>query len=418
MFLSSRLNLCVALSLFLTLACGFAGEPNPAMPPNPLDQKVKDAVEKGKAFLLAKADGTGLFEGQYKDKIGSAALVVCALRKAGVPPEHEAIKKTIERIYIYADSKMDADSKMTYDCGLCLLALDAVNHPSDPNYAPTLDLKAKTAAEKLAFQLLKSRGPRGGWFYFGKTDGDMSTSQYGALGLWAASRLGIPIQPPIWDGVAVYVLRVHQKENGGFSYHDQIKKADPAIPSITAAAIGTLALAFRQSSKKEIVREIVIDDYDKDKKTEKKTITVETKKPNTELEKAIERGFAAWAGMGFDQKNAYYWYAAERACTLTNTKMLGKLPWFETLANQILPLQKDDGSWINGHDATCDTSWALLALTRSTGQMIHKTDEYDYNGASKPAAAKPDAPKPEAPKSPPPPETKKPEPNKPKPVDE
>lgn len=416
MFLSFRIQLGVALCACLTLPVCFAGEPNPAMPPDPLDQKVKDAVEKGKAFLLAKADGTGLFQGEYKDKIGSAALVVCALRKAGVPPENEVIKKTIERIYAYADSKMDADSKMTYDCGLCLLALDAVNHPSDPNYAPTLDLKAKTVAEKLAFQLLKCRGPRGGWFYFGKSDGDMSTSQYGALGLWAASRLGIPIQAPIWESVAVYVMRVHQKENGGFSYHDQIKKAEPAVPSITAAAISTLALAFRQSSKKEIVREIVIDDYDKDKKTEKKTIAVETRKPNTELEKAIERGFAAWGVMGFDQKNAYYWYAAERACTLTNTKMLGKLPWFETLANQILPLQKDDGSWINGHDATCDTSWALLALTRSTGQMIHKVDDYDY-GASKPAAPKQDPPKPEASK-PALPETKKPEPKNPKPADE
>lgn len=371
-----------------------------------LEQRVNDAVEKGKNYLLGLADGKGHFTGEFQDKIGSTALVVCALRKCGVPREHEAIKKAVDRIYEYADTRLEGDQKEVYDCGICLLALDAISQSDDHDYGPTVDTKTKAAAAKLAMALYNSRGNRGGWWYFGKTDGDMSCSQYGALGLWAAVRLGVPIPQQVWDSIAMYVMKVHQKGDGGFSYHDQIKTAEKSTHTITAASIGTLALALRQSTKKEMVRQVVIDDYDKDKKVEKKTIEVESKKPQTEVEKAIEKGFTWWKGNGYDQKNAYYWYAAERACTLTGTKLLGKDPWFDVLAEQILKEQKPDGTWIAGRDATCDTSWALLALTRATGQMIKK-DNYDYTGKSSKAVVK-DTPKVEAAAAKPPAE-KKPE---------
>ena len=49
--------------------------------------------------------------------------------------------------------------------------------------------------------------------------------------------------------------------------------------------------------------------------------------------------------------------------------------------------------------------------------MVHKVEEYDYNG-NPGATAKKDPPKPEAPKAPPAPEAKKPPEKKPKPADE
>ena len=338
-----------------------------------IDQQIADAVEKGKTYLIGLHNGAGAFEGTHKDQIGSAALVVCALRKAGVPPEHEAIQKTLEKIYAYADSKLDADYKLTYNAGICLLALDAIFHTDDAAYDAKPNTKMKSAAEKLAFALFRNRGPRGGWWYVGKKDGDMSCSQYGALGLWAASRLGIPIPANLWDTVAVYVMKVHQTMGGGFVYRER----DKPSKSITAASISTLALALRMSTTKEVIREVIVEDYDKGKQVEKQTITVEVKKPKTEVEMAIERGFKWWKQVGPLENNAYYWYATERAYTLTNTQQIDGKPWFEMLATQqILPQQKPDGSWSAGQEPTCDTAWALLALTRATNQMVHNEDAY------------------------------------------
>jgi hypothetical protein len=326
-----------------------------------------------------------------------------------VPADNDAIKKVVERIYAYADSRMDADHHEVYDVGLCLLALDAVQHTDDADYAQAPDKRMKSCAEKLAFALFRNRGPRGGWYYFGKTDGDLSNSQYGALGLWAATRLGVPMPNGLWDSVAQYVLRVHQKDVGGFTYHDRIRKDAPTV-SMTAAAIGTLALAFRQSTKKEIVREAppVTEDYDALQIGERKAARAPAPvkpKPMTEIEMAVERGFKWWVTPGFVQKDAYYWYATERAYTLTNTQTQAGAPWFEALAQQILPEQKADGSWKENWDVTCDTAWALLALTRATKQMVRIEDDYEKAerlAKEKKKAAGADAPPAEAAK----PETK------------
>lgn len=373
------------------------------------DKAVKEAIQRGKDYLLARQDANGIFEGQYKDQVGNTALVVCALRKAGVPADHEAIKKALPHILKYADSNYAGDSKVTYNVGICLLALDALHGSRADAYgAAAPDKQIKSAAEKFAATLLRSQGSRGGWHYFGKRDGDLSCTQYGGLGLWAAERLGVPIQRGVWDFLSQYAMKVHQDEGGGFTYGDAIKKSAKPTHSMTAAGIGTLALALRQATKKEMVRETVLDNYSDGKKTEKKTEVVEARKPQTEIEKAIEKAFTALRALDFDSKNAknaYYWYALERACALTGTQQLNGAPWFEVLSKQILTEQKPNGSWINGHDATCDTAWALLALSRATEQMIHPGSSDSGSSASgspasKPAAKKAEEGKPTTPSAP------------------
>ena len=342
-----------------------------------LDAQIKTAIEKGTNYLRKRHDGHGFFEGEFKAEIGSAALAVCALRKAGVPPDQEVIQKVLNRIHAYADRASFDSGYTTYNVSLCLMALDAAQHAEYPGTTQSPEKQTKTSAEKLTAILIRDRGPRGGWIYSGRGDGDLSNSQYGILGLWSATRLGVKIPKELWPSIANYVMTVHQQGNGGFTYL-QRGSGDSSTVSMSVAGISTLALAYREAQGNEIARERppVGDDTAPIIGLRKAPLPT-AKMPMAEVELAIDRAFKWWEKSDFAVTDAYCWYAAERACTLTNTQRLNGKPWFSALARFILPFQNADGSWMQGRDVTCDTAWALLALTRSTQQMVRMEDDYE-----------------------------------------
>jgi len=165
--------------------------------------------------------------------------------------------------------------KLTYNAGICLLALDAISHTDDA-YGAMPNTKLKSAGENSPWHsfAIAAREAVGGTTEKGR--------RYVLQPVWSARLVGCfaaghSHSGELWDSVGMYVIGAHQKDTGGFSYHDKSPR-DPPTRSITAASIGTLALALRMATKKEMVRETIVDaDYDKDKKVEKQTITVEVK---------------------------------------------------------------------------------------------------------------------------------------------
>ena len=112
----------------------------------------------------------------------------------------------------------------TYDAACLLLAL--VEHDAFGNHDWILELSDQ----------LKGWQANGAWGY--PAGRDLSNTQFGALGLWAASRAGVKVDASVWEDLALAVLE-HEGRKGGFSYGYE---APTPTASMTAAGLGTLAL--------------------------------------------------------------------------------------------------------------------------------------------------------------------------------
>jgi hypothetical protein len=92
--------------------------------------------------------------------------------------------------------------------------------------------------------------------------------------------------------------------------------------------------------------------------------------PQSDIEKAIERGFAWIEKQGFEDLNPYYLYSLERVCTLTKTQQIAGVDWYESLAAKIVAQQQGDGAWQSHWGSTVATAWTLLFLSRSTEKQF------------------------------------------------
>src|SRR6185436_4565302 len=90
--------------------------------------------------------------------------------------------------------------------------------------------------DELAAFLLAHREKSGEFGYPG--GGDLSNTQFAALGLRAAAKAGVVVPVDVWEGLARAVLQ-HQCKDGGFSY---TLGDGHATDTMTAAGVGVLAI--------------------------------------------------------------------------------------------------------------------------------------------------------------------------------
>ncbi len=189
---------CVAT--LMTALLILAGSASPASAASPAD--VKAAIAKGASFLRVVAG---------KSHGGEKTLVALALLKSGAAPDSPEIREALDEVLKkFGDGKYQAGGHHIYEAGVeatLLTDLDA------ERYKPQIQL--------LADYIVGQQKNTGGWDYPSghpaDSPGDTSVIQYALLGLWAAERAGVKVNPLVWQRTLEWHAQ-YQSKDGGFAY--------------------------------------------------------------------------------------------------------------------------------------------------------------------------------------------------------
>jgi hypothetical protein len=259
--------------------------------------------------------------------------------------------------------------------------------------------------------ILDEQSSDGDWDYLSRKVGDTSMSQYGLLGLWAASRAGIEIPPAAWDRSAGWHLR-KQSGDGGFAYHPGIQEGPgngASTHNMTAGGTGSLLIArmhlypnakdgpwakSKRSAQKKKLKLGVLQQrkFEEPPQGQAPPGQAPQKKPKIKvpvnfspktsrggIDSAAKRGLG-WLTQRFQavstaEHKLYYYYTMERMTSLANVEKMGDHDWFDECATAVLQMQKPDGSWHTFSGATVGTSFAILFLTRSTLKTLRRSPQ-------------------------------------------
>ena len=270
---------------------------------------------------------------------GELALLCLAGLHDGLRTDEGPLQRALARLG-------RAKPKQTYDLALRLLVLqECTTFPGRQKLAKA-DFK----------KLLKHRCDEGAFQYHERPGGwDLSNTQYGALGLRAASAMGLPVRREVWTKLAREVSR-SQAPDGGFCYTPRVSSWDP-YPSMTVAGVAVLA----------ICRQALGD----------------TGKHVKELDRRIEQAWA-WLdqhkdaiGSPQERWSHYFHYGLERAAILCDvTKVGGRTDWYAKGAEMFVEEQLSGGGWSSSSDGhpghhlsnrrgdSVPTAFAILFLRR------------------------------------------------------
>ena len=358
------------MGLTLSVSLGMAADRSP---------EVDAAVQKGMSFLRSQPSLDH-----------EAGLTIYALIAAGEPPNSPAVKKLVDQLLkkFTPEGGYVAGGHHVYAAGIDAMGLTAANREL---YQPQIQL--------VADYIMKDQRANGSFDYSGaQFGGDTSISQYGMLGLWAASRAGIKIPLKVWDQTAIWHMKTHLKE-GAFGYHPLGGEAHPSH-SMTVAGVGSLCIArifLTDPSQSGVDLSETPDETAKPKKKDTKAFGVLEKLTPTETaptdaapkvdpvdnyKPVVSRreldghigGGMAWLSKHYtiDKPTGwpiYYLYGLERAGALTSVEKLGGRDWYKEGSDHLVKTQKPDGSWYDQSGAIASTSFGLLFLTRATEKI-------------------------------------------------
>lgn len=349
-FAYGQLHSIGRLRLAVTNASGAVGAAGVNGGLSKLDVAINEAIDRGVGYLTEQQDLDGSWAGDRNHyKVGGTALNAYALVKSGMRPGHQALRRALA----YVDAN---PPEKTYEAGCVLLLYAALDHEQYRDRAKDI------LADLLDWQL-------GDWGYPGSHNNpsaghvDLSNTQYGALGLWAATEMGLEVPAIAWRRLGESTLR-YQRPDGGFGY------TPGAAPkgSMSAAGAAILALCI----------------------------------PNLEggMQREAEIGLdsaLSWLDTNFRPSEntgagrgwlLYYLYGVERVGAFADRDTFNSMNWYQEGARFLLKEQKQKGEWHGDGRVQANTSFALLFLNKAsasvTGPGVARGGKRTY-GADDPA---------------------------------
>ena len=313
------------------------------------------AIDRGVEFLLDRQMIDGGWGEHSNYPGGITPVVVYALLKCGLAPEHPVVERGL-------NSLQRRTIRKTYSAGFTLLALAAADRERYQEFA-----------EELIGWLVESLPPSGVFGYPGHDD--LSNHVVAALGIDAAARVyDIDVLDEFWEEALEGTLSLQTAEERvdapggvilyqrGFAY----RLNGEASGSMTSAGMTVAVLALRNSSK----------------------IPSRMAK---QAERAIELA-GIWLGNNWavnSNPSGRSWlyshlYGLERVGALLEQELFGTHPWYLEGARFLVDDQKGDGSWGNNER---DTAMALLFLKRATALAVTEAGARNTVAASTDEAA-------------------------------
>ena len=308
-----------------------------------LQPAVNSAIENGVRYLkdTQLRDGSWSHSQIAKYRSGPTALSLYALVKCGVPRTDPAVLMGLRYL-------LQNPPNMTYSIGVVMLLYETL---ADEDLQDEL----RGFLERLIETQHASGNIKGLWGY--PAGCDLSTTQYGALGLLAAQRAGLEVPREVYRNLLEGILRnqsgsqiVSVQREVGESGTGEIRMAGwgyrptPAqnpTHSMTTAGISIIAICQRG---------------------------LEAKKGATDMgaANAGKRMGLEWLHRNFSLNvgkwNSYYYYGLERVGALLGVDYIGGKHWYWEGSEALVRSQGKQGQW--GNEA--DTCFALLFLTKAS----------------------------------------------------
>lgn len=332
-------------------------------------EEVRNAIEKGKTYLLDKQKGNGRWKDLENFADGTTGLATLALLNAKVSVESPAMKAAL-----LALQRRDAENLSTYALSLRIMVLAQ----ADPTGRTYLGRIQEDVDQLVASQLVNTEHA-GGWGYNSKqmSSADASNSQFAILALHEASLLGIEIDEQVWLRAKKYWQSL-QQANGGFKY--VVTGTRIATGSMTCAGISSwLIINENLAEPADFLNGGQVaccgDDFDL--------------QVTRDAIRWLSRNFTVRfnppaRGVGNTGAKMYYLYGMERAGRLSGERFFGEHDWYRIGAAHLVSQQKRDGSWRNagGHSETMgeiSTSFALLFLAKGKRPVVFGKYQHSTN---------------------------------------
>lgn len=340
-------------SLWLARAC-FGASP----------EEVDAAIRRGVEYLYKEQNKYGNWErNQQPGEIGyggspeggqwggRTALFTYALLASGERAVDPRITKAVEWL---------REIKMTGTYALGIRANVWANLPQTKANVASLQKDAALLAKS------RSNNPANKSFFTYQPGGaniDLSCSQYGVLGSWAAAQRVNTFDVGYWSTTET-AWHTQQNADGGWSYTGL---SGGSTIAMTTAGVASLLITQDFAHPN--------DDADPLRAAAAQNAA-----------DAIERGLA-WIGQNLPEHlrfpMLYALYGVERVGVASGRKYIGNVDWYNTCADVLLRLQQSDGSWagtVGMTDPQVDTAFALLFLSRGREPVMMSKLEYDLTG--------------------------------------
>jgi hypothetical protein len=345
--------------------------------PAPLRARIRTSIDRGVARLAALQRADGHWEDRWYPgwtTWGVTALCALAQRHAGTADgvasarramawlEHEAGPASTPRAQGPVPSVLDN----VYAAGLWLLCLHADGR-SAAEAAPTARALEQALDVDSSWWGYDTRSPR-------TTTPNLSTSQFAALGLEAATRIGVNVDPGVWDA-HLGGLCAAQVASGSWPYAPgarrararEVPVADHAYPATTFMGCANLAFAIagRRDARDPLAPAVA---------AVRAKALARLEKEGRAFVEAMDGSRPSFAYSRESGFSYYALYALERACVLNDLPTLGGIAWYVRGAEALLAMQGEDGSWTcrGDVDPLASTSFSLLFLLRAT-ESLHPT---------------------------------------------
>ncbi len=334
------------------------------------------SVDRGLAFLKKAMTAT-------PPHAGEEILAAYALFKCGEPPESPLVAKAIQSA-VGRSSRTTYQPVGSYDhiygAGVDAMFLADV---SPETYKPNLQI--------IANYIQSVQRADGSWSDSPTGPGDVSMSQYGVLGLWAAQRAGCIVAPEAFDRAANFHMKNGNPDGGwgyrpgttagpgqGSSTHNMTMAAAGSVSVIRLVlhgGKGAAAPAPVEQEKKFGLLEKVDPLADlaaqgsaaayADYRAQNSASSLDQR-----VDKALGWNDARFTPVSKVEHNLYFYYCVERAASINNLQTLGGRDWFTAYGEGLLSLQSEDGGFPTFSGPIVGTSFALLFYMRSTQQII------------------------------------------------
>lgn len=340
--------------------------------------QVRDAIQLGMRFLKSQQSP---INGSWPERAGQpgglSALCALALIECGEPVDSQNIQKTI----LYLESL--GEPKATYSAAMRILLYAAV----DPD---KYRLQIRRDAEWLQATQIRGNEAEGAWTYFGTisqyTRGDNSNSQFALLGLQAAERAGVELEPLTWQRALDY-WQSCQRRDGSWAYYKDRENQPKAAStgSMTCAGISAVVIASGRLNEGDArvqggLVQCCCEQQD-----------------DADLERAFQwlaNKFTVHAnpgpvggpnGIDISQSGLFYYlYGVERIGRFTGRRFIGKHDWYREGAEMLVASQDGlQGFWEGeGHgedNRLIASSFALLFLAKGRRPVVIAKLKHGYD---------------------------------------